>query len=93
MAPGEYGPSVLGARLERDGRQVVPALRDAQRVQHVKMPTAPRIGEVIGLGVIGEDRGVILHFEMQASGGSGRIIPLGVKKRLWGKMLNSTGAS
>jgi ATP-dependent Lon protease len=82
MAPGEYGPSVLGARLERDGRQVVPTLRDAQRVQQVRLPTAPRVGEVVGLGVIGEDRGVILHFEMQASGGSGRIIPLGSMQRV-----------
>lgn len=82
MAPGEYGPSVLGARLERSGCQVVPTLRDAQRVQQVKLPAIPRVGEVTGLGVIGEDRGVILHFEMQASGGSGRIIPLGSMQRV-----------
>jgi ATP-dependent Lon protease len=82
MAPGEFGPSVLGAQLEQTGRQAVPTLRDAQRVQHVKLPHSPRVGEVIGLGVIGEDRGVILHFEMQASSGSGRIIPLGSMQRV-----------
>lgn len=82
MAPGEYGPSVLGARLEPTGRLVVPVLRDAERVQRVQLPAAPRVGEVIGLGVIGEDRGVILHFEMQASAGSGRIIPLGSMQRV-----------
>ena len=34
------------------------------------------VGEVIGLAVEGE-RGCILHFEMQATKGSGRIVPLG----------------
>ena len=82
MAPGEFGPTVLGAKLEQSGRQAVPTLQDAQRVQQVKLPHSPRVGEVIGLGVIGEDRGVILHFEMQASSGSGRIIPLGSMQRV-----------
>ena len=82
MAPGEYGPTVLGARLTASGREVVPTLRDAQREQHVALPKSPRVGEVIGLGVIGEDRGCILHFEMQSSGGSGRIIPLGSMQRV-----------
>jgi len=82
MAPGEYGPTVLGAKLDRLDRVVTPALRDAQREQHVSLPKDPRVGEVIGLGVIGEDRGVILHFEMQASRGSGRIIPLGSMQRV-----------
>jgi ATP-dependent Lon protease len=82
MAPGEYGPTTLAATFERNGRQVVPTLKDARRVQQIKLPATPRVGEVIGLGVIGEDRGVILHFEMQASPGSGRIIPLGSMQRV-----------
>lgn len=32
--------------------------------------------------MIGDDRGCILHFEMQSSGGSGRIIPLGSMQRV-----------
>lgn len=91
MAPGEYGPSVLGARIEPTGRQVIPTLREAQRVQHVKRPASSRVGEVIGLGVIGEDRGIILHFEMQASGGSGRIIPLGSMQRVMKESVSAAG--
>src|SRR3954447_23588815 len=72
MAPGEYGPTVLAAKLARSGRELVPTLLDAEREQHVTLPKTPRVGEVIGLGVIGEDRGCILRFEMQSSGGSGR---------------------
>jgi ATP-dependent Lon protease len=82
MAPGEYGPTVLGATLERSGRTIVPDLADAHREQRVNLPRTPRVGEVIGLAVIGEDRGCILHFELQASGGSGRIIPLGSMQRV-----------
>ena len=40
------------------------------------MPEAPAVGEVIGLAVSG-DRGCILRFEMQATKGTGRIVPLG----------------
>jgi len=77
-----YGPTVLGARLERSGRDVIPTLLDAHLEQHVTLPKTPRIGEVVGLGMIGDDRGCILHFEMQSSGGSGRIIPLGSMRRV-----------
>lgn len=41
----------------------------------------PQIGEVIGLAVAG-DRGCILHFEMQATRGDGRIVPLGSIQRV-----------
>ena len=36
----------------------------------------------IGLAVIGDDRGCLLHFEMQASRGSGRIISLGSMQKV-----------
>jgi len=39
------------------------------------------VGEVIGLAVEG-DHGCILHFEMQATKGSGRIVPLGSIQRV-----------
>lgn len=39
------------------------------------------MGEVIGLAVEG-DHGYILHFEMQATKGSGRIVPLGSIQRV-----------
>ena len=81
MAPGEYERVRLGARLTKSGRQVVPSLPDAERVQKVALPARPMVGEVIGLAVAGE-RGVILHFELQATKGSGRIVPLGSIQRV-----------
>jgi hypothetical protein len=91
MAPGEFGPTVLGARVARSGQTIVPKLRDAQREQHVTLPNSPRVGEVIGLGVLGEDRGIILHFEMQASSGSGRIIPLGSMQKVMKESVSAAG--
>ena len=82
MAPGEYGPVVLTAKLTDSGKLVTPALPDAYREQKVTLPSSPRIGEVIGLAVIGDDRGCLLHFEMQASKGSGRIISLGSMQKV-----------
>lgn len=37
---------------------------------------------MIGLAVVGDDQGCVLHFEMQASKGSGRIISLGSMQRV-----------
>ncbi|HIQ23048.1 MAG TPA: BREX system Lon protease-like protein BrxL [Planctomycetes bacterium] len=82
MAPGEYGPVVLGARLTESGRVIVPSLADANRQQQVTLPPRPSVGEVIGLAVIGDDRGCIQHFEMQASKGTGRIVALGSMQRV-----------
>ncbi len=82
MAPGEYGPVVLTGKLVRSGKTVTPKLPDAQREQKVTLPTSPRIGEVVGLAVIGEDRGCLLHFEMQATRGAGRIVSLGSMQKV-----------
>jgi ATP-dependent Lon protease len=82
MAPGEYGPVVLTARLVRSGKTITPKLPDAQREQKVRLPTSPRVGEVVGLAVIGEDRGCLLHFEMQATRGAGRIVSLGSMQKV-----------
>lgn len=76
MAPGEYERIKLGVRLLPSGKQVTPTLPDADRVQKVTLPSEPSIGEVIGLAVAG-DHGCILRFEMQATKGNGRIVPLG----------------
>ncbi len=76
IAPGEYDNVKLGVKLLPSGKQISPVLPDAKRVQRVTLPEKPSIGEVIGLAVEG-DRGCILHFEMQATKGSGRIVPLG----------------
>jgi len=51
-------------------------LPDSHRVQRITLPEAPAVGEVIGLAVEG-DHGCILRFEMQATKGTGRIVPLG----------------
>jgi ATP-dependent Lon protease len=76
IAPGEYDRISLGVLMKPSGKQVVPALPDSKRVQRVVLPEKPSIGEVIGLAITG-DHGCILRFEMQATKGSGRIVPLG----------------
>jgi ATP-dependent Lon protease len=82
MAPGEYGPTVLTAKLSQSGKMITPTLPDSQREQKVTLPTSPRVGEVMGLAVIGDDRGCLLHFEMQATKGSGRIVSLGSMQKV-----------
>src|SRR5437763_5674515 len=82
MAAGEYGPVVLTGKLTQSGKLITPTLPDAHREQKVALPSSPRVGEVIGLAVIGDDRGCLLHFEMQASRGSGRIISLGSMQKV-----------
>jgi ATP-dependent Lon protease len=81
IAPGEYDRISLGALMRPSGKQVVPELPDSNRVQRVALPEKPSVGEVIGLAVEG-DHGCILHFEMQATKGSGRIVPLGSIQRV-----------
>ena len=76
MAPGEYEKIKLGIKLT-DGEIVsVPVVKDSERTQRIAIPPFPAIGEVVGLAV-SEDRGVILRFEVQATKGTGRIVPLG----------------
>lgn len=81
MAPGEYDKVHIGVRMQTNGHVVVPALPDGERIQRVSLPEAPAVGEVVGLAVEG-DHGCILRFEMQATKGSGRIIPLGSMQRV-----------
>ncbi|MFC1835953.1 S16 family serine protease, partial [Thermodesulfobacteriota bacterium] len=82
MAPGEYHPVVIGARLTADSRTIVPELPDAERKQKVFLPDRPLVGEVTGLAVMGENQGVLLRFEVQTTKGTGRIIPLGSIQRV-----------
>ena len=82
MAPGEYGPLVMSGKLTQSGMMITPGLLDSERQQKVTLPSTPRIGEVIGLAVIGDDRGCLLHFEMQATKGSGRIVSLGSMQKV-----------
>lgn len=81
IAPGEYDRISLGAVMKPSGKRVVPELPDSKRVQRVVLPEKPAVGEVVGLAVEG-DHGCILHFEMQATKGSGRIVPLGSIQRV-----------
>lgn len=81
MAPGEYPPVKIGARMADSGQTVFPTLLEGDRKVHVEMPSEPLVGEVIGLAVAGE-QGMILRFEMQATKGHGRIIPLGSIQRV-----------
>jgi len=81
MAPGEYDKVKLGIRIMSTGRERSPVLPDADRTQRVSLPPEPAVGEVIGLAVAG-DHGEILRFEMQATKGSGRIVPLGSIQRV-----------
>ena len=81
IAPGEYDRISLGTLMKPSGKKVIPELPDGQRVQRVVLPDKPSVGEVTGLAVEG-DHGCILHFEMQATKGSGRIVPLGSIQRV-----------
>ena len=81
MAPGEYDRIKLGVRLTSSGKKSAPSLPDSEREQTITLPSQPSVGEVIGLAVAG-DHGCILHFEMQATKGSGRIVPRGSIQRV-----------
>jgi len=81
MAPGEYHPVRIAARLVASGREIAPTLREAGRKQHIALPDRPLVGEVTGLAVAGE-MGVIQRFEMQVTRGHGRIVPLGSIQRV-----------
>lgn len=76
MAPGEYDKLKIAPKILSTGEVPVPVLPDSVRVQRIALPEAPCVGEVVGLAVEGE-HGCILRFEMQATKGSGRIVPLG----------------
>jgi ATP-dependent Lon protease len=76
MAQGEYERVKLGIKILSSGKVLAPNLPDAERVQRISLSAEPRVGEVLGLAVSG-DHGCTLHFEMQASKGHGRIVPLG----------------
>ncbi len=76
MAPGEFAPVKIGARLVGSDKVVYPSLLEGDRKVVVELPSKPLVGEVIGLAVAGE-QGLTLRFEMQATKGHGRIIPLG----------------
>jgi ATP-dependent Lon protease len=81
MAPGEYYPVKVSARMIPSGRVLTPTLLEAERKQRIALPIEPLVGEVIGLAVAGE-QGVIQRFEMQATKGHGRIVPLGSIQRV-----------
>lgn len=81
MSPGEYYPVKIGARMIHSGKEVFPTLLEGNRKQHVEPPTQPRVGEIVGLAVVGE-QGLVLRFEMQVTKGHGRIIPLGSMQRV-----------
>lgn len=76
IAPGEYDQVKLGVRLTDSGKEIAPELPEAGRIQKITVNQTPAVGEVNGLAVSG-DHGCIIHFEMQASRGGGRIVPLG----------------
>lgn len=82
MAPGEYGPTVLGAKLVESEKMIVPTLPDAHREHRVSLPSKPVVGEVTGLAVVGDDRGCLLHFEVQANKGTGRVVSLGSMQKV-----------
>ena len=81
IAAGEYERIKLGGKILSTGKIIAPVLPDANRIQKVTLPSMPSIGEVIGLAVAG-DHGCILLFEMQATKGTGRIVPLGSIQRV-----------
>jgi ATP-dependent Lon protease len=81
MAPGEYAPVVISAKIKSNSKIVSPSLIEGDRKVHVQLPSRALVGEVTGLAVAGE-QGMILRFETQASKGHGRIVPLGSIQRI-----------
>ncbi|MCI0726507.1 MAG: BREX system Lon protease-like protein BrxL [Chloroflexi bacterium] len=81
MAPGEYYPIKIAARMVSSGKEVHPTLPEGDRKVRIELPSKPLVGEVTGLAVAGE-QGVILRFEMQVTKGHGRIVPLGSIQRV-----------
>lgn len=81
MAPGEFHPVKISAKLGSSGKVITPQLFEADRKVKVEMPNESLVGEVVGLAVAGE-QGVILRFEMQVLKGHGRIVPLGSIQRV-----------
>lgn len=81
MAAGEYERIKLGFRMLSTGNEVIPTLPDSDRIQKVSLPPEPSVGEVVGLAVTA-DHGCILLFEMQATRGNGKIVPLGSIQRV-----------
>jgi ATP-dependent Lon protease len=81
IAPGEYQKVLLGVEMKASGKILSPTLPDANRVQRISLSPVPTVGEVVGLAVEG-DHGCILHFETQATRGTGRIVPLGSIQRV-----------
>jgi ATP-dependent Lon protease len=81
IAPGEYDRVQIGMKLLPGGQSIAPTLPEAGRMQRIALPHKPAIGEVMGLAVAG-DHGCLLHFEMQATKGNGRIVPLGSIQRV-----------
>ena len=81
MAPGEYDRVKIGAALLPSGKIATPILEESGRVQKITLPPHPAVGEVMGLAVE-EDHGCILRFEIQATKGNGRIVPLGSIQRV-----------
>ena len=82
MAPGEYDRVKLGVKMLPSGKvSRANAAGRRSRSEGRRCPPQPSVGEVIGLAVEG-DHGCILRFEMQATKGSGRIVPLGSIQRV-----------
>lgn len=81
MAPGEFHPVKISAKLSMSGKVITPQLLEADRKVKVEMPNESLVGEVVGLAVAGE-QGMILRFEMQVLKGHGRIVPLGSIQRV-----------
>ncbi len=74
---------VHGAEAEKIRHQIRETRNHGiMAILEVTLPSSPRVGEVIGLAVIGDERGCLLHFEMQATKGSGRIISLGSMQKV-----------
>jgi len=75
MAPGEFSQRNLS--FEIGGRFGKPELRERLREVKISIPLSPEIGKVVGLAVTPKGLGMIQLFEVLATKGSGRLIPLG----------------
>lgn len=91
MSPGEYEPVRLGIRLSVTGETLAPKLLEVERIHRIVVSPCPIIGEVNGLAVLDHGPGALMRFEMQATKGHGRLVPLGNMQQIMRESVEAAG--
>jgi len=76
MGGVEYWNTNLGYSDLSSGKETIVEVPEQAAIEPVKLPSEPQVGRVVGLAIT-QSYGTIQTFEMIASEGSGRLVPLG----------------